>query len=43
VPSEVSGGLWTQYDETTPAIWRVPLRDQLVAARHGDRAQAPAT
>jgi hypothetical protein len=32
VPSEVSGGLWTQYDETTPAIWRVPLRDQLVAA-----------
>jgi hypothetical protein len=25
VRSEVSGGLWTQYDETKPEIWRVPL------------------
>ncbi|WP_157515168.1 M14 family metallopeptidase [Luteimonas abyssi] len=25
--SEVSGALMTRYDETTPEIWRVPLRD----------------
>ena len=30
-PSEVSGATWISYDETAPEIWRVPLRDQLVA------------
>ncbi|MBK7077972.1 MAG: peptidase M14 [Myxococcales bacterium] len=32
VPSEVSGGTWTQYDETQPEVWRVPLRDHPVPA-----------
>ncbi|MCE9578096.1 MAG: peptidase M14 [Deltaproteobacteria bacterium] len=30
VPSEVSGGTWTKYDEAAPEIWKVPLRDHLV-------------
>lgn len=30
VPSEVSGGTWTQYDERRPEIWKIPLRDHLV-------------
>ncbi|MBE3026430.1 peptidase M14 [Janthinobacterium sp. BJB1] len=29
-PSEVSGALMTRYDETTPQIWNVPLRDEIV-------------
>lgn len=29
-PSDVSGGLMTRYDETTPEIWRIPLRDELL-------------
>ncbi|WP_394004909.1 M14 family metallopeptidase [Luteimonas sp. WGS1318] len=32
-PSEVSGALMTRYDETTPQLWRVPLRDEIVPAR----------
>jgi hypothetical protein len=28
-PSDVSGGIWTIYDETRPEVWKVPLRDQL--------------
>ena len=32
VPSEVSGGTWTRYDETRPAVWNLPLRDQIVPA-----------
>lgn len=32
VPSEVSGGTWTQYDETQPEVWHLPLRDHLVPA-----------
>ncbi|MYM69164.1 peptidase M14 [Pseudoduganella sp. FT55W] len=28
--SEISGGLWTRYDETKPQIWTVPLRDEIV-------------
>ncbi|PJJ99015.1 peptidase M14 [Lysobacteraceae bacterium NML91-0213] len=32
-PSEVSGALMTRYDETTPQVWQVPLRDTLVPAR----------
>lgn len=28
--SEVSGQLMTRYDETTPQIWTVPLRDEIV-------------
>lgn len=40
-PSEVSGALMTRYDETTPQLWRVPMRDtispslQVVAPRGG--------
>jgi len=30
-PSDVSGILMTRYDETRPQVWRVPLRDQVVA------------
>nr|WP_199747132.1 M14 family metallopeptidase [Lysobacter ruishenii] len=29
-PSKVSGALMTRYDETTPQVWRVPLRDDVV-------------
>jgi len=29
-PSEVSGALMTRYDETTPQIWHLPLRDEVV-------------
>lgn len=29
-PSEISGALMTEYDESTPQIWKVPLRDELV-------------
>jgi len=29
-PSEISGALMTRYDESTPQVWRVPLRDQVV-------------
>ena len=29
-PSEVSGALMTRYDETTPQVWTVPLRDEIV-------------
>lgn len=29
-PSEVSGGLWTKYDEGKPQMWTVPLRDEVV-------------
>ena len=28
-PSEISGALMTHYDETTPQVWRIPLRDDL--------------
>ena len=27
--SDVSGGIWTIYDESKPEVWKVPLRDQL--------------
>ena len=30
VRSEISGGDWIVYDETTPETWHVPLRDELV-------------
>ena len=29
-PSEVSGALMTRYDETTPQVWKIPLRDVVV-------------
>src|SRR3546814_15308537 len=29
-PSEVSGALMTRYDETTPQLWQLPLRHELV-------------
>ncbi len=29
-PSDVSGALMTRYDETTPQVWKVPLRDEVV-------------
>jgi hypothetical protein len=28
----VSGGLWTQYDETKPQTWHMPMRDEMVPA-----------
>ena len=28
-PSEVSGALMTRYDESTPQIWKIPLRDDV--------------
>ena len=31
-PSEVSGALMTRYDETTPQVWHIPLRDRIVPA-----------
>ena len=30
-PSEVSGGSMTRYDDRTPQIWKLPLRDEIVA------------
>jgi hypothetical protein len=30
-PSDVSGILMTRYDETKPQVWRVPLREEVVA------------
>ena len=30
MPSDISGALMTRYDETTPQLWRVPLRDEIV-------------
>ncbi|NNG24082.1 M14 family metallopeptidase [Telluria aromaticivorans] len=32
-PSEVSGILMTRYDESKPQVWRVPLREEVVADR----------
>ncbi|MTW09766.1 peptidase M14 [Pseudoduganella eburnea] len=29
-PSDVSGGMWTKYDESKPQKWTVPLRDEVV-------------
>ncbi|MBY0237763.1 MAG: M14 family metallopeptidase [Burkholderiaceae bacterium] len=29
-PSDISGALWTRYDETKPQLWTVPLRDEVV-------------
>ena len=29
-PSEISGTTMTRYDETTPQVWRIPLRDEIV-------------
>jgi hypothetical protein len=29
-PSDVSGALWTRYDESRPQMWTVPLRDEVV-------------
>ncbi|MEP6907610.1 MAG: M14 family metallopeptidase [Pseudoxanthomonas sp.] len=28
-PSEISGALMTRYDETTPQLWKIPLRDHV--------------
>ena len=32
-PSDVSGALMTRYDETTPQVWNIPLRDDVVPGR----------
>ncbi|MCC2955190.1 M14 family metallopeptidase [Massilia sp. IC2-477] len=32
-PSDVSGILMTRYDESKPQVWRVPLREEVVAER----------
>jgi len=29
-PSDISGALWTRYDESKPQKWTVPLRDEVV-------------
>lgn len=29
-PSEISGAPMTRYDESTPQVWKVPLRDEIV-------------
>ena len=31
-PSEVSGALMTRYDDKTPQLWKLPLRDEIVPA-----------
>ncbi len=31
-PSEVSGALMTRYDERTPQLWHLPMRDEIVPA-----------
>jgi hypothetical protein len=31
-PSDISGALMTHYDESTPQVWKVPLRDEVVPA-----------
>ena len=31
-PSDISGALMTRYDETKPAVWKIPLRDEVVPA-----------
>src|SRR5690606_24489647 len=45
-PSGVSGALMTRYDESTPQLWRMPLRDTLVPGRQvaapGPGAAVPA-
>jgi Zinc carboxypeptidase len=46
-PSEVSGGSMTRYDDRTPQIWKLPLRDEIVpgvsiAAPKGGYLVAPA-
>ena len=32
VPSDISGQLWTQYDESKPVVWKIPLRAALAPA-----------
>ena len=32
-PSEVSGALMTRYDDTTPQVWNIPLRDDVQPGR----------
>jgi len=29
-PSDISGATMTRYDETTPQVWKIPLRDEIV-------------
>jgi hypothetical protein len=39
-PSEVSGALMTRYDENTPQVWNVPLRDEIVPGHVVDAPRA---
>ncbi|HZX79341.1 MAG TPA: M14 family zinc carboxypeptidase [Lysobacter sp.] len=39
-PSAVSGALMTRYDESTPQIWRLPLRDVIVPRTTVDAPRA---
>ena len=32
-PSDISGALMTHYDENTPQLWKLPLRDEIVPGR----------
>ncbi|WDS38084.1 M14 family metallopeptidase [Pseudoxanthomonas sp.] len=34
--SDVSGGLWTQYDDSKPQVWKVPLYDKVVPTVSAD-------
>ena len=42
-PSEVSGALMTRYDETTPQVWNIPLRDDVQPGLRRRPRRAPAT
>jgi hypothetical protein len=35
-PSDVSGGLWTRYDDSKPQVWKVPLYDEVVPTVSAD-------
>lgn len=39
-PSPVTGGLLVRYDENTPQIWRVPVRDKMVPDKTATLPQA---
>ncbi len=40
VPSDISGQLWTQYDETKPAVWKIPLRANLAPSMQMEAPKA---
>jgi hypothetical protein len=40
LPSDVSGALMTRYDESRPAIWKMPVQDRVVPAKTIDAPRA---